>query len=454
MLAMRPSRGRVRPSGIESGDIRYRVIVKGMVSRFRLDRIGLSSTSTVTPGPSIRRIRAGRRLSASPRSTPFFTSAVLAALQTTVPERAAAGLTSFLIDSVWPSGKNSVNPIARAKHLSTGYFDSEAISMKAVFVNPEEGRLRTGWRIVAFASGLMALNAVMFVSVRAILGSLPRQSILPFLIFGFVTTVSVFAARRFLDQRSIKSLGLHIDKHAILDLVGGMLISALVMAVMFFALLWAGLIEFQGFAWWTDDPTVSATLSAAALPAILLVMCKLAIVAWWEELVFRGYLFQNTVPVLGLTGSIVLLSLVFGVLHGMNPNATVLSTVLIALITPQLVYAYLKTGQLWLPIGIHWGWNLFQASVFGFSASGQASPTMIAQSPTGPDWLSGGTFGAEGSVLILPVTLLSMVVIHYWVRATRDRHQRPFQMLADYPGKRHTTSEQTCSYAQPRLCEA
>ena len=314
--------------------------------------------------------------------------------------------------------------------------------MKGVFVNPDDGRLRAGWRIAAFAFGLMALNAVMFISVRAILGSLPRQSILPFLIFGSVATVSVFAARRFLDRRTIESLGLRIDKHAILDIIGGVLNSALVMAVMFFALLGAGLIEFQGFAWWTNDPTVTATLSAAALPTILLVMCKLAIVAWWEELVFRGYIFQNTVSTLGLTGCIVLLSLLFGLLHGMNPNATVLSTALITLITPQLFYAYLKTGQLWLPIGIHWGWNFFQASVFGFSASGQESPAMIAQSPTGPDWLSGGAFGAEGSILILPVTLLSMVAIHYWVRATREPDQRPLQMLADYPGRRHNTSKQ------------
>lgn len=321
--------------------------------------------------------------------------------------------------------------------------------MKPIFVNPGDGRLRAGWRILAFTGGLLALNAVMFISIRAMLGSLPRQSILPFLIFGFVATVSVFAARRFLDRRSIESLGLHFDRYAVLDVLGGVLNSALVMALMFFALLWAGFIEFQGFTWWTDEPVGSANLGAAALPAILATVFELAIVAWWEELVFRGYLFQNTVSGLGLTGSIVLLSLVFGVLHGMNPNATVLSTALIAVTTPQLVYAYLKTGQLWLPIGIHWGWNFFQASVFGFAASGQTSPTMIAQSPTAPDWLSGGAFGAEGSILILPVTVLSMVAIHYWVRATRDPHQRPLQILADYPGKHGITPKQPHPYAQP-----
>jgi len=110
---------------------------------------------------------------------------------------------------------------------------------------------------------------------------------------------------------------------------------------------------------------------------------------------------------------------VFGFLHGLNPDATFLTSFLIALTTPQLIYAYLKTGRLWMPIGLHLGWNFCQASVFGFAASGQKSPTLIMQSPTGPDWLSGGAFGAEGSVLIVPYVALSMVLIHYWVRATR-----------------------------------
>jgi len=299
--------------------------------------------------------------------------------------------------------------------------------MRTSFVNPEEGRLRAGWRMVIFAVGMLAFNVAMFLSIRAMLGGLPRQSVLPFLIFGTSATISVYVARRFLDKQSFASLGLRWDRYAVLDLLGGVLNSAVLMAIMFCMLLWTGLIEFHGFTWWTDEPVGSAHLSASALVAIGTVLLELAIVAWWEELVFRGYLFQNTTAGLGLWWSIVILSLLFGLLHGMNPNATVLSTILIAVTTPQLIYAYLKTGQLWLPIGLHLGWNFFQASVFGFAASGQSSPTMISQSPVGPDWLSGGAFGAEGSILIFPVTLLSMVAIHYWVRATRPQDHAPLR---------------------------
>ncbi|MDA1028815.1 MAG: CPBP family intramembrane metalloprotease [Bacteroidetes bacterium] len=129
-----------------------------------------------------------------------------------------------------------------------------------------------------------------------------------------------------------------------------------------------------------------------------------------------------------LIWTIVVSSLVFGFGHYFNPNAGIFGSFLIALVTPQLIYAYLKTGQLWLPMGLHLGWNFFQASVFGFASSGQKSPSLIAQAPIGPEWLSGGEFGAEGSILLIPFLILSMVAIHYWVRWSRFPKQGAFEI--------------------------
>ncbi|MDA1064822.1 MAG: type II CAAX endopeptidase family protein [Proteobacteria bacterium] len=299
--------------------------------------------------------------------------------------------------------------------------------MKNIFLNPETGLLRAGWRILAFFAIFMTITAVGMVSVRTILGSLRKGSDLQFSILAVTATAAVYIARRYLDKKTLVSLGLRFDRYALLDIVSGVLNSALLMASVYFCLLWSGLIEFQGFSWWTDTTGAGASFQLAIVPVVLLVLYKLSIVAWWEELVFRGYLLQNMIAGMGLTASVVLASLIFGFGHGFNPDATLLSSVLIALITPQLIYAYLKTGQLWLPMGLHLGWNFFQASVFGFASSGQESPSLIAQVPVGPEWLSGGAFGAEGSVLIVPFTVLSMVLIHYWVRATRQRDQGPFE---------------------------
>jgi len=303
--------------------------------------------------------------------------------------------------------------------------------MKKYFQNPETGLLRAGWRVLAFFAIFMLVTAVVMISVRTILGSLQKGSTLQFTILAFTATVSVLIGRRFLDKKTVASLGLRFDGFAVLDIVSGFANSALVMAVMFFALRSMNLIEFKGFTWWMDGAAAESSLQLAALPVALGVLYKLAIVAWWEELAFRGYFFQNLIAGIGLKWSIVISSLGFGFGHAINPNATFLSSLLIAVITPQLIYAYLKTGQLWLPMGLHLGWNFCQASVFGFAASGQDSPSLIAQSPTGPDWLSGGAFGAEGSVLILPVTALSLFLIHYWVRSTRASGQKVFEIMPE-----------------------
>lgn len=299
--------------------------------------------------------------------------------------------------------------------------------MKSVFINPHTKLLRAGWRIAIFFAIFIAITAAGMMAVRTILGGLPRGSNIQFVILCATATLAVFIARRYLDRQSFASLGLTCNKQAFADVLSGIGISAVVMAGMYTLLLTLGLIEFEGMSYWTGS--THGQLEFAALTAIGGVVLQLAIVAWWEELVMRGYLLQNLITGAGVFWAIVISSLIFGFGHAMNPNATLLSSILIVVITPQLIYAYFKTGQLWLPMGLHFGWNFFQASVFGFAASGQESASLILQSPSGPEWLSGGAFGAEGSILIVPLTIASYAMIHAWVRYSRNRRQ-PFFAIA------------------------
>lgn len=301
--------------------------------------------------------------------------------------------------------------------------------MKNIFINKETGLLRAGWRIFLFLVLFMGLTVGGMITVRWILGGLPKLSPQQWTVVGVTATTAVYIARRFLDKRSFVSLGLKVDRLAVLDVIAGIVNSALVMTTVYFMMLGLGLIDFHGFTWWTDEVNVEVGFQMAVVPVVLIVIYKLSIVAWWEELVFRGYIFQNLIAGMGLIWAIVISSLAFGLIHILNPDGTVLGGILIVLITPQLIYAYLKTGQLWLPIGLHLGWNFFQASIFGFAASGQESPSLISQSPVGPEWLSGGEFGAEGSILIIPVTILSYFLVHYWVRVSRHPGQGLFEIV-------------------------
>lgn len=303
--------------------------------------------------------------------------------------------------------------------------------MKQFFVNPDSGLFRAGWRIFLFVVVFLAITTVGMFSVRFVLGSLPKLSPQQFTILAITATLAVYVARRYLDRRSFVSLGLQLDRFTVLDVIAGIVISALIMTCMFFLLLGIGVIDYHGFSWWGDAVGPDVVFSWAALPIMLIVFYKLAIVAWWEELVFRGYFLQNLAAGTNLLWATIISSLAFGLIHVLNPDGTLMGGLLIVLITPQLIYAYVKTGQLWLPVGLHLGWNFFQASIFGFPASGQVSPSMISQSPLGPEWLSGGKFGAEGSILIIPVTLASYLLIHYWVRTTRQPDQKFFAMMLE-----------------------
>jgi membrane protease YdiL (CAAX protease family) len=301
--------------------------------------------------------------------------------------------------------------------------------MKKVFINPNAQTLRAGWRILMFVVFFVAINLGLTFGVREILGSLKGGGNLSLTLLGISATIAAYITRKYIDKESFISLGLRLDKMAVLDIFSGVINSAIIMTGIYFTMLLTGLIECTGFSWWTDSSSPDVSFSLAVVPIILAVFWELVVVAWWEELVFRGIILQNMIKGLGLVWAVIISSILFGLVHAGNPDATLMSTLMIAFITTQLIYAYLKTGQLWLPIGFHLGWNFFQASVFGFASSGQASPTMITQNPVGPDWLSGGAFGAEGSILVIPFTIASVYLIHWWVKSTRDPGQKFFGYL-------------------------
>jgi membrane protease YdiL (CAAX protease family) len=101
---------------------------------------------------------------------------------------------------------------------------------------------------------------------------------------------------------------------------------------------------------------------------------------------------------------VILSALIFGFLHIWNPNATLFSSVSIAL-TAGVILAmlYVITRRLWVPIGLHIGWNLTLGGVYGAPVSGGEPGGIVVSDFTGPDWLTGGAFGPEASIITLCV---------------------------------------------------
>jgi hypothetical protein len=121
-------------------------------------------------------------------------------------------------------------------------------------------------------------------------------------------------------------------------------------------------------------------------------------VGYYEELLSRGYHLQNLADGLNLPLGLMLSSAVFSVAHLTNPGAKLLSVIGIFAAGFFLAYGWLRTRQLWIPIGLHIGWNFFQGTVFGFPVSGLGGFHLIRQTVAGPEVVTGGAFGPEAGL--------------------------------------------------------
>ncbi len=289
------------------------------------------------------------------------------------------------------------------------------------FRSPADGRLRAGWRIAAFLAIFYTIALPLLFGLRALL-NFPKSSPLVIVIIAVAATPAVYIARRWIDKKSLTSLGLQPSMRSAADVVFGFLLSGIMAGAVFGAMLGLGYIEN------VQAATISWSI-AGVLAGSLFIM---ALVGFWEELVFRGYIFQNMAEGMEMKTAVLLSCAMYGLVHSANPNASLLSTAIIVLFGYLRIYGYVSTGQLWLSIGMHTGWNFFQATIFGFAASGHSEArTLLTHDSSAAGWLSGGDFGPEASVLTIPVVLIALAVMRMWSRMRFSRERAVMQPSAD-----------------------
>ena len=133
----------------------------------------------------------------------------------------------------------------------------------------------------------------------------------------------------------------------------------------------------------------------------------------YEELLFRGVLFLSVEKWFGSWAALVVSSLVFGLSHLINPQATLEGALFIAVEAGVLLAAaVMLTRRLWLSIGFHMAWNYTQSAIFSGIVSGNdAAPGLIRSTVKGPDLLTGGQFGVESSILALVLCTATGIVM-------------------------------------------
>jgi len=269
-----------------------------------------------------------------------------------------------------------------------------------------EWDLGTGWALGAYVFGVVFLvvaGSILLPLQPTTLADIPASTLI---MQGALTlTASLIPAWVLLVHAhgvSPGALGFHLHRSAVGESLLGILLGVVVIGASVAAMAGAGVIR-----WVEDSGSMMGLLTEGGTALAILALPAAA-----EEAFFRGYPLQLLSRAWGPLPALVLTSVAFGLLHGMNPGLTWVALVNLVLAGVFLGVVFLKTGSLWWATGAHLGWNW----TLGFLVDLPVSGLEMVDTPiwtgvsSGPSWLGGGPFGPEGSVLTAVVVLVATVV--------------------------------------------
>ena len=138
-------------------------------------------------------------------------------------------------------------------------------------------------------------------------------------------------------------------------------------------------------------------------------------VAIFEEILIRGILFRIIEEKLGSYIALIISAIIFGGLHLINPNSSLISATCVAVEGGLLLgAAYIYSRSLWLPIAIHFAWNFMQSGILGAITSGnEKTNSLLTTQITGAKIITGGEFGPEGTLQAILFCLIATIVLMY-----------------------------------------
>jgi membrane protease YdiL (CAAX protease family) len=277
------------------------------------------------------------------------------------------------------------------------------------------------WKSAAFLALWAILLAPFIVPLAGRLEKLehlhPLRARLYFDVLSSLTALCAAGVMaRLADRRGLLTVGLaprHLARDLLLGAGGG---SAWLAATL--AILWAG-------GWLSPMRHDAAPWVAVAGAGSAMAFNTLA-----QEAVSRGYLFQTIQSQAGPVWAIVLTSLLFSAAHAGAFGGSLLPALNVFCAGALFGVAFWMTGTLWLPIGIHFAWNFLLGPVLGLTVSGQSGLALgeSAFAVRGPDPITGGRFGVEGSVITTATTaagITALLLLHRRRRATPGAHPSP-----------------------------
>ena len=313
-----------------------------------------------------------------------------------------------------------------------------------------EGKVRSGWKIAAvlaiFYGSMMVLSIIIGIVVSGILmasedlqtgatafsytyserGQKIMQNIndIMMLIQEIITILLPILAWKITTKRKLSDMGFTPIKSDYKELLAGLIFGIASISVVFAAIVLSGQAEITT---WKPHFAVSQ----------LLYLLIFILVGFAEELLSRGYIMSVLRQTKSIAAIMIVPSVIFALLHSFNAGIGIIPYINLTLVGILFSYMYLKSGNIWMPIGYHITWNYFQGNVFGFKVSGTEVEGMLSTTYTKDTFLNGGAFGPEGGLFVTVILLIGFVIVHLYYK------NRRFDFLSMDPAPITPIHEQT-----------
>ena len=297
------------------------------------------------------------------------------------------------------------------------------------FWNRAEQRLRAGWRVgLQLAVWIylpVILNRRLSTPLARSLGELAPSGVNFFALTThfLVSAVGIVSATwlivRYVDRRPFSDLGLQSTRIWWEDLAFGVALGGLLMTAIFVVEQMLGWVEIVGV-------LPASTVELPWLAGLLIPLIAFVVISLTEELLSSSYQVRNLAEGLNLrwlTPQIAILlawiisSVIFAWLHIPNPNSSLASTINLFMLGLFFGLGYLLTGSLAIPLGLHFSWNFFQGTIFGFPVSGRdfGGVVFLNIRQSGPVAWTGGAFGPEAGLIGLLGMLVGAGLSAWWI---------------------------------------
>jgi len=298
---------------------------------------------------------------------------------------------------------------------------------KKLFRN-SSGHLRAAWRTILYIAPVIALfkfvdklDDLIFIKGDELsdYSLLLNRFIEKFLLLICVLIPGI-ALLKWLDKRPLRLLGIGLYKKALPEFLLGMLISVIIIP------LSALILYLLGFATFTYNGFSSVSL--------LYLLCSLLVVivmAGYEEVLFRGYIFQALIEGSNIWIALVIYSLLFGAAHLSNKDVTVISVTFTIFAGAMLGILYYKTRSLWACIGTHFMWNWLYGAIFGVAKPDYLQRTLLTYKPLD----SGFSLSTDDIYEIILVIFCLIFTILIWRAKWLRPDARNKELWLQYPSR-------------------